>query len=339
MKEKIKIKDVVKDDRSLRRTCLPSLFKPHPGFGEDKLNVRRDFGFTPEGEPTEEWKDFKQSILNDGMQQPIMAMLIPQSQLNGSQARYWIIAGERRHFAAHELHREGHTDVEVLFRLVHPKTDDEVVSLMLIENIQRKDLSPLEKSEAIASFEKVGKSDKEISALFGKSQSWVSQYRRLGKADDNVKKAVEENKITTQAGIEIARGFGRSEQADILEEVIRSAKGNKAATVRRARELSGKTDGAPTKRKRQQALDWIASYEDTSGVVKREYVQKMLVTLLRWSQGHAADRTLKMTINEVFDGQLDTRELFAEPVKRGRSTKEEMASKSKKPSSPSKPTK
>ena len=60
-------------------------------------------------------------------------------------ARFQIIAGERRYQAAVQV---GLREVPIVIREVD---DNEIIEIALIENIQRKDLTPFEESEALAS--------------------------------------------------------------------------------------------------------------------------------------------------------------------------------------------
>ena len=59
--------------------------------------------------------------------------------------RFQIVAGERRYQAAVQV---GLREIPVVIRDVD---DDEIIEIALIENIQRKDLTPFEESEALHS--------------------------------------------------------------------------------------------------------------------------------------------------------------------------------------------
>jgi len=77
------------------------------------------------------------SIAEKGIIEPIIARRRGQ--------RYQIVAGERRYQAAVQL---GLSEVPVVLRDVD---DAEVIEIALIENLQRKDLTPFEESEALYS--------------------------------------------------------------------------------------------------------------------------------------------------------------------------------------------
>jgi ParB family chromosome partitioning protein len=111
------------------------------------------------------------SIRAQGLLQAILVRPIASS--NG-QARYEIIAGERR-FRAAQL--AGLTEVPVLVKEV----DDEATAAMaLIENIQREDLNPLEEAQGIhrliADF---NFTHEQAASAVGRSRSAVSNLLRL----------------------------------------------------------------------------------------------------------------------------------------------------------------
>ena len=77
------------------------------------------------------------SIAEKGIIEPIIVR-----QRGG---RFQIVAGERRYQAAVQV---GLREVPIVIREVD---DDEIIEIALIENIQRKDLTPFEESEALHS--------------------------------------------------------------------------------------------------------------------------------------------------------------------------------------------
>ena len=84
--------------------------------------------------------------------------------------RYQIIAGERRYQAAVQV---GVTEVPVVVR---NGDDGEVIEIALIENLQRKDLTPFEESEALHSLaERFRYTHEELARRLGKSRSTVTE--------------------------------------------------------------------------------------------------------------------------------------------------------------------
>ena len=83
-----------------------------------------------------ELSELMASIAEKGIIEPIIVR-----QRGG---RFQIVAGERRYQAAVQV---GLREVPIVIREVD---DDEIIEIALIENIQRKDLTPFEESEALA---------------------------------------------------------------------------------------------------------------------------------------------------------------------------------------------
>lgn len=96
--------------------------------------------------------------------------------------RYQIIAGERRYQAAVQV---GLRELPVVVRDVD---DGEVIELALVENLQRKDLTPFEEAEALhALAEKCGYTHEDMARKLGKSRSSVTETLSLNQMPEEVK--------------------------------------------------------------------------------------------------------------------------------------------------------
>ena len=110
--------------------------------------------------------ELAQSIASHGVLQPILVERVGQ--------RYRIIAGERRFRAAQ---RAGLQKIPAAIRA---PDDDDRLTLALIENIQREDLSPLEEANAYRRIiDTTGMSQEELAARVGKHRSTVANSLRL----------------------------------------------------------------------------------------------------------------------------------------------------------------
>ena len=88
--------------------------------------------------------------------------------------RYQIVAGERRYQAAV---RAGLEELPVVVRDVD---DAEVIELALIENLQRKDLTPFEEAEALHGLaERCGYTHADLASRLGKSRTSVTESLSL----------------------------------------------------------------------------------------------------------------------------------------------------------------
>ncbi|MHB1617888.1 MAG: ParB/RepB/Spo0J family partition protein [Metallibacterium sp.] len=107
------------------------------------------------------------SLKAQGMIQPIVVRALPHG-------RYELIAGERRWRAAQ---RAGLGEVPALVREVSEQT---VLAMALIENIQREDLSPLEEADALQRLiDEFGLTHQQVADAVGRSRAAVSNLLRL----------------------------------------------------------------------------------------------------------------------------------------------------------------
>jgi ParB family chromosome partitioning protein len=97
-------------------------------------------------------------------------------------SRYQIVAGERRYQAAV---RVGLRELPVVIREVD---DTEIIEVALVENIQRKDLSPFEEAEAMASLaDRCGYTHEDLAKRLGKSRTSVTESLALASMPDEVR--------------------------------------------------------------------------------------------------------------------------------------------------------
>jgi ParB family chromosome partitioning protein len=135
-----------------------SRIRPHPG------NVRDDFG---------DLSGLAESIRAHGILQPIVVEPRP---LGGGQ--FQIIAGHRRFAAAR---RAGLDAVPVVFSSRADGTEPE--ELMLVENLQRADLNPIDKAKALGALRRKGYTVARICASIGLSDATVYNYLALLELD------------------------------------------------------------------------------------------------------------------------------------------------------------
>jgi len=96
--------------------------------------------------------------------------------------RFQIVAGERRYQAAVQV---GLQELPVVIRDVD---DTEMLELALIENLQRKDLTPFEESEALhALAERCGYTHEDMARRLGKSRTAITESLSLNNMPDEVK--------------------------------------------------------------------------------------------------------------------------------------------------------
>jgi ParB family chromosome partitioning protein len=97
-------------------------------------------------------------------------------------SRFQIIAGERRYQAAVQV---GLRELPIVIREVD---DNEVIEIALIENIQRKDLTPFEEAEALHSLAtRCNYTHEDMARRLGKSRTSVTESLSLNNIPEEVK--------------------------------------------------------------------------------------------------------------------------------------------------------
>lgn len=131
--------------------------------------------------------ELAQSIVANGIVQPIV--------LRRNGPRFQIVAGERRWRAAQ---RAGLRKVPALIREV---SDDKLLELALIENIQRQELNPIEEANAYRKLiETIGLTQDAVAARVGKDRTLIATTLRLLKLPDDIQKLIEEGRLSAGHG-------------------------------------------------------------------------------------------------------------------------------------------
>jgi ParB family chromosome partitioning protein len=127
--------------------------------------------------------ELAQSIRANGVIQPVIVRKTAASaNAAPGTARYEIVAGERRWRAAQ---RAGLLKVPVV---VSDVSDDKLLEVALIENIQRENLNPIEEAQAYRRLADDHRfSQDEIASAVGKDRATVANYMRLLKLPDEVR--------------------------------------------------------------------------------------------------------------------------------------------------------
>lgn len=197
-------------------------------------------------------QDLADSIREKGILQPILVRRLPENE-----ERYEIIAGERRWRAAQmaQLHR-----VPVLIRAF---TDQEAAEVALIENLQRRDLSPLEEAEGYKRLmEEFARSQEELSKALGKSRSHVANMVRLLGLPDPVKTMLRDGRLS--AGH--ARALLNAQDPVALAETVVK----KGLNVRQTERLATERGGVKSRRARTaeaKDADTVALERDLSNLL------------------------------------------------------------------------
>lgn len=152
-------------------------------------------------------KELAQSIRENGVIQPL---IVRPSAIIG----YELMAGERR-LRASQL--AGLTEVPVI---VKELTDQEMMTQAIIENLQRRDLSPIEEAQAYQNLIEKGNTHDAIAQVMGKSRPYISNTVRLLNLSEEVRFALEARQISQGHARALLAIAEREKQVLWLEQII-----------------------------------------------------------------------------------------------------------------------
>ena len=182
--------------------------------------------------------DLVVSIREKGVLEPILVRPRPGDPDGGpSGALFRIISGERRYRAAQEagLYEVPAIEMEV--------SDEEALEIALIENLQRKDLTPFEEAEGYRLLaESHGYTHEEIGEAVGKSRTVVTESLSLLQMPPQVRDTVQALGITSKSLLlEVLKLGSETEMIDLLEEVARRGLNRDDLRHRLRRERGGRS--------------------------------------------------------------------------------------------------
>ncbi|HIW71162.1 MAG TPA: ParB/RepB/Spo0J family partition protein [Candidatus Levilactobacillus faecigallinarum] len=130
--------------------------------------------------------DLAASIKKTGVFQPIIVRQ-PDKQLD----RYEILAGERRYRASKLA---GKTTIPGIIRDI---SEEQMMEIAVLENLQREDLTPLEEAEAYDTLmTKLTLTQAQVSERLGKSRPYIANYLRLLGLPKLVKDMLQHNQLS-----------------------------------------------------------------------------------------------------------------------------------------------
>ena len=178
------------------------------------------------------------SISENGILEP----LIVRQQRD----RFQIVAGERRYQAAV---RVGLSEVPVIVR---DADDGQAIELALIENIQRKDLTPFEEAEALKSLaDRFHYTHEQLAQRLGKSRTSITESMSLNSIADDVKELCRLADIDSKSTLlQVARQSDPKAMLALVEQITATG-----MTRAEARKAAAKPSGL---RPKPYAYKWVA---------------------------------------------------------------------------------
>ena len=157
----------------------------------------------------EELADLEASLRTNGLLQPVTVRPAPQG------GGYELIAGERRFRAAQRL---GWTEIPALVKDVDDRT---LLSLALVENLQRSDLNPIEEAEGYQHLiREFSLTQQEVADVVGKDRSTVANTLRLLALPASVRRLVWDGQLTIGHARALLGLGGETQMADLAREIV-----------------------------------------------------------------------------------------------------------------------
>ena len=162
----------------------PNPYQPRKKFDEEAL------------------KELAESIKEHGVFQPI----IVKKSIKG----YEIVAGERRYRASKML------GLEKIPAIIKDFTDDEMMQISLLENLQRENLTSIEEAKAYkAIIDASNLTQEELAKKVGKSRSYITNILGLLTLPNSIQNLILDNKISMGH----ARALSKIEDEDKIKEL------------------------------------------------------------------------------------------------------------------------
>ena len=171
---------------------IPSPMNPRKTFEEEALQELAD------------------NIEKQGLLQPITVRPVkndnPLFDAEWEDEHYEIVCGERRFRAFGRVDAKCNTgQFAYISAIVREMTDEEAFDAMITENLQRKEVDPIEEAYAFGKLMETGKSAEDIALRFGKSIRFVQDRCKLNNLIPELMKEVREDKCPIAAAMIISK--------------------------------------------------------------------------------------------------------------------------------------
>jgi ParB family chromosome partitioning protein len=168
----------------------PNPYQPRKHFEEDAI------------------QELKDSIIQHGILQPI----IVRKSIKG----YEIVVGERRYRAAKAA------GLDVIPVVAKELTEQQMMELALLENLQREDLTPIEEAQAYQSLiEQLNVTQEELAKRLGKSRPHIANHIRLLSLPEAVRMYISEGKLSMGHGRALLGLRKKDKMNAIVEKIIK----------------------------------------------------------------------------------------------------------------------
>jgi len=174
-------------------------------------------------------RDLTDSVREKGVLEPLLVRFVPREDC------YYIISGERRYHAARAA---GLREIPCIEKTAD---DAETLEIGLIENIQRKDLTPFEEADGLhrlaTQFEYT---HEDVARKIGRARSSVTETLSLRNIPDALrKKCIEQGIMSKSLLLQIARQPTEKKMVEMLHRILQGGLTRDEARRERREEQSG----------------------------------------------------------------------------------------------------
>jgi len=226
-------------------------------------------------------RELTDSIREKGVLEPLLVRYVPRDDT------YYIISGERRYHAARSV---GLRELPCIEKIAD---DAETLELSLIENLQRKDLTPFEEAEGLyrlaAQFDYT---HEDIARKIGKARSSVTETLSLRNIPESVRRQCLEKGIASKSLLlQVARQPHEKKMLETVRRIVQSGLTRDEARRERRQE---KTAGP-------RPQPFIFNFQPENGSYRLR---------IQFRKSHVSREELMATLRAVLaaleDGQLET---------------------------------
>ncbi|MFL2591556.1 MAG: ParB/RepB/Spo0J family partition protein [Flavobacteriaceae bacterium] len=153
--------------------------------------------------------ELAESIKNLGIIQPITVRKIENGE-------FQLIAGERRLRASKKI------GLKTIASFIKNSNDEEMLEIALVENIQRKDLDPIEIAISVKRLiDELSLTQDQLSKKLGKKRSTISNYIRLLRLDPIIQTGIRDGFLSMGHGRSIINIEDKNIQLRVYKDIIR----------------------------------------------------------------------------------------------------------------------
>lgn len=238
----------VGDNESVQDVKL-SLIRPNP------YQPRRTFD-------QKALRELASSIQESGVFQPII-LRQPDPKLK----RYELIAGERRFRASKLAHQA------TIPAIIRQMSDEKMMEVAVLENLQREDLTPLEEAQAYQTLmDKLSLTQAQVAERLGKSRPYIANYLRLLGLPNEIKELVSAGKLSMGQARTLLGLKDRKQLVKLAKQAV-----DKNLTVRQLEEQVAQMNGTAEKKKAKRRQRKPAYVREAESQLQSKFGTKVAV--------------------------------------------------------------